>query len=230
MGNKAVSQLALNRLKRKHADRTMTGSLGYLGLGVHDVSIDEVDLSGFGPQGFLDFTFRGADGSAHKQRVWILDKRNPENYNALFIALVNSLFQDYAVYEKIDELVADESIQEAVFATFKGMKLRITVEAKKGYELQQDNMNRYVVVDAHTNEQLIDIGFESISAARQAATARKLQRSFPIISRYEAMNDETLVSNRQHFDFAIEGIKEAKRTVGNPRRIFNPAAIRNTSS
>jgi len=230
MGNKEVTQFALNRLKRTQSDRTLSGSGGYLGFGTHEVTINNVDLSGFSAKGFIEVTFKGVENSTHRQRIWILDYKDKEKYNVLFLALINSLFEDTTVYEKLDELMADEDIQESVFATFKGMQLKINLVPKKGYTIVSNKYeNGYEIVDAITGDTLVEKTFKTINDARQTAIAKNLTRSWPTVNRYEACSDDVLQTNRQNFDFAVQGIKEAKRTIGNPRRLFNPAALRDSA-
>jgi hypothetical protein len=224
-GNAKLAAVGRTRAKKRNLDIPIAGRGGYLAAGEHEVTLREVDLSGFEQSNYIDFKFEGITGSLHNQRVWTLKFNSDDEYHPAFVALVNALFCDPSIYEVIDELVADQNLQEGTFAAFKGMKLKVSIDYSDGYRTVLDE-GKYIIVDAKTKQQLDARRFDSVNDARQAAVVQRWKRSWPAIKRYEALDDEVLTYNRELFNNAISGMRQAKETVSSPRQIFNPAAFR----
>jgi hypothetical protein len=221
--NKPLASVARSRIRSRSLDTPIAGAGGWLDVGTHDVTITDVDLGRLESQGCIEFTFENSARSKHSQRVWLL-KNEADEYSAALVNLVNSVFQDPTVYELLDQMIANSDLQAGTFQAFRGLRLSAVIDRSTGYTINQCG-GKFVVVDAHTDVQLIDTEFASITAARDAAVARKLTKSYRRIIRYGALDDVTLSKNRKSFDLAAQSMLTAAASVATIRQIFDPATL-----
>lgn len=222
-GKDNLANIARNRIKRRSLSTPIAGRKGYLEEGVHEVRVDDINLSGIN-EGYITVDFEGSSGSRHSQRLWIIDRYKDE-YSDRLLYFINALFCDPTIYDTLDDLLMNQDIQESIFKTFKNLWLKIFVEWTEGYDISVDDNGNYLLIDAISKQLVEHKLFDSFSAAREYAVKKKYKKAWRQVKRFEALDDETLTANKQRFDTAVKGMLQATQSIGNLRQIFNPAAF-----
>ena len=218
-----LNRFAQNRISKAGNSSTVKGEGGYLDEGKHQVKISDVDISGLEKDApYVTLWFKNAEGSSHRENIFLLDYYNSDNYSWQFIQLVEALFEDIHVFEQLDKLFADAELCHATFMAFKTLQLMLTLEAGPGYIILPAE-GHYYVVDAISKDILIEEHFKTITAAKEAAVKRNMKRSFRRVKRY----DQCKNNNQQVFCTAIEGLQKAKDSLHNLKQIFDPGSFKN---
>jgi hypothetical protein len=218
-GRELIATVAKSRMAHRSMDTPIGGNGGYIGCGEHDVTIIDIDTNKFDQDYSITLTFEDACGSKHVQRIWVLNRWRTD-YSDVMISLINAVFEDPSVIETFDTLMADQVINKAAFALFKGLSVKIKLEMTEGYTVAKTPKG-FVIRESKTDDLLDPREFATIREAKVVAESKQYKRAWRQVKHYKAQSDEQLDKNRKKFNFALEGLHQAARTVGRPRQVFD---------
>jgi hypothetical protein len=187
----------------KTLERPVSGRDKWLQKGTHDVKVEGIEFVGDDNKFFV--TFSDANGASIRDRFFITNMEGNEpswKLKRLLAALIPSK-------EAIDtfyKLAGAESTYDKAFQSFRGMKLRITVEPGEGYERFASG-GKVGLRNAVTGEILTELHEEVAEAEAELQEKYPgLGRSFKNVTKTSEIDAETSAANVAAFKNAVASL------------------------
>lgn len=204
--------------RRVSLDTPLSAASRWLGVGTHDVVIEDVDTARL-EEGRIMITFADANKAAHREFMWLVS-RSGDQASRPFLTLLVSTLPDIEAQQQMFDLLSDERTYRAVLEAFRGMKCRITLEMTDGYTVEATEAGYQIV---NSGEVVAEVAhFSEIDGCVKELGLRKAYRK---ISNIEVSTDADI--NISAFRSVVASLAPPETSDGDPESEFAPVtAIR----
>ncbi len=220
MASNAFKSVASGIKSSKNLDTVLVGS-GYLGEGTHDVTIKAVgprtDREGNVVDNQVEITFVGDGDKEHRETVYLTNREGTELGYGLRL-LLGGLIPDKALLEQFMDAAGEQG--EKALEMFTGMKCRVTLRLKEGFQARSLGNGRFAAFEVDkkgkVGDQIADTEFDDIKDSIDAAKAMGLYRSWPQVSAVAATHAD---SNAAAFATAIANRGKVRAVAKTPKAV-----------
>jgi hypothetical protein len=220
MASNAFKNVAGNIKSSKNLDTVLVGS-GYLGEGIHDVTIKSVgprtDREGNEIENQVEITFVGEGDREHRESVYLTNKEGTELGYALRL-LLGGLIPDKTLLEQFMDAAGEQG--EKALEMFTGMKCRVTLKPSPGFQARSLGNGKFAAFEVDkkgvVGEQIAGTEYDDIKDAQDAAKAQGFYRSWPRITAVTATSVE---GNAAAFATAIANKGKVKPVTKAPKAV-----------
>ena len=207
MASKLFRDAVAKARASKNLDTFVVGSSAqYMREGVHDVTIQAVDVSE-AEQGKINVTFNGDGDKTHNERLFLVTQQGDINFTVRSI-LAACLPSIEALDKFFSELIDNDNIN--IFGALAGMKLKVTLAYGKGVQIRATSNGKYAAYDTTTNMPATN-EVDTHEAVKGEIEAKGLKRAYLKVKSAEATNGPT---NIKSLEFALAALSRKRTGTG----------------